>query len=98
MKKIIVCISLTLIFIMSATVSFLVNDLGSSRHWMINNRPKIMENFGHPDKGKKERIPQGPKDGFYPKENNRHPMKKQAPTDGPTNENPPSSADTSSNP
>lgn len=55
MKKIVACIALTLVFIISATASFLVNDLSAYRHWMMNNRPKIMENFGHRDKDKKMR-------------------------------------------
>ncbi len=58
MKKIIACIALTLVFIMSAAASFFVNDLSAYRHWMMDNRPKIMENFGHKDKDKKVRPPQ----------------------------------------
>lgn len=95
MKKIVACIALTLVFIMSATASFLVNDLSAYRHWMMDNRPKIMENFGHDNKDKKGRMPQGPKESPHFKENDHHPMKKSAPPEGALEKNttPPATSD-----
>ena len=95
MKKIVACIALTLVFIMSATASFLVNDLSAYRHWMMDNRPKIMENFGHDNKDKKGRMPQGPKESPHFKENDHHPIKKSAPPEGipERNTTPPATSD-----
>ncbi len=85
MKKIIVCIALTLVCIMSATVSFLVNDISTYRAWMLDNRPQIMQNFGHKDKDKKMRPPQ--RENENPRKEDRrddhgkdhHDMKRPAP-------------------
>ena len=46
MKKIVVCIALAIISMMSAAASFLVNDAPAYRNWAQVNRPKIMETFG----------------------------------------------------
>lgn len=43
MKKIVVCIALAIISMMSAAASFLVNDAPAYRNWAQVNRPKIME-------------------------------------------------------
>lgn len=82
MKKIVACIALTLLFILSAAVSFFVNDLSAYRHWMMDNRPKIMENFGHSTKDRKGPLPQAPKGDPHFKDNDHHPMKKSAPLEG----------------
>lgn len=82
MKKIIACIALTLLFILSAAASFFVNDLSAYRHWMMDNRPKIMENFGHSTKDRKGPLPQAPKRDPHFKDNDHHPMKKSAPLEG----------------
>lgn len=54
MKKIVVCIALAIISMMSAAASFLVNDAPAYRNWAQVNRPKIMETFG---RDKKEKCP-----------------------------------------
>lgn len=82
MKKIIACIALTLLFILSAAASFFVNDLSAYRHWMLDNRPKIMENFGHSTKDRKGPLPQAPKGDPHFKDNDHHPMKKSASLEG----------------
>lgn len=53
MKKIVVCIALAIISMMSAAASFLVNDAPAYRNWAQMNRPKIMETFG---KDKKDKL------------------------------------------
>ena len=53
MKKIVVCIALAIISMMSAAASFLVNDAPAYRDWAQMNRPKIMETFG---KDKKDKL------------------------------------------
>ena len=52
MKKIVVCIALAIISMMSAAASFLVNDAPAYRNWAQVNRPKIMETFGRDKKEK----------------------------------------------
>lgn len=57
MKKIVVCIALAIISMMSAAASFLVNDAPAYRDWAQMNRPKIMETFGHDKKEKPGKMP-----------------------------------------
>ena len=57
MKKIIVCIALAIISMMSAAASFLVNDAPAYRSWAQVNRPKIMETFGRDKKEKPGKMP-----------------------------------------
>lgn len=57
MKKIVVCIALAIISMMSAAASFLVNDAPAYRNWAQVNRPKIMETFGRDKKDKPDKMP-----------------------------------------
>ena len=57
MKKIVVCIALAIISMMSAAASFLVNDAPAYRSWAQMNRPKIMETFGRDKKEKPGKMP-----------------------------------------
>lgn len=57
MKKIVVCIALAIISMMSAAASFLVNDAPAYRNWAQVNRPKIMETFGRDKKEKPGKMP-----------------------------------------
>lgn len=57
MKKIVVCIALAIISMMSAAASFLVNDAPAYRNWAQVNRPKIMETFGQNKKDKPDKMP-----------------------------------------
>lgn len=57
MKKIVVCIALAVISMMSAAASFLVNDAPAYRNWAQMNRPKIMETFGRDKKEKPGKMP-----------------------------------------
>lgn len=57
MKKIVVCIALAIISMMSAAASFLVNDAPAYRDWAQMNRPKIMETFGRDKKEKPGKMP-----------------------------------------
>lgn len=57
MKKIVVCIALAIISMMSAAASFLVNDAPAYRNWAQVNRPKIMETFGRDKKEKPGKLP-----------------------------------------
>ncbi len=75
MKKIVVCIALAIISMMSAAASFLVNDAPAYRDWAQMNRPKIMETFGHDKKEKPGKIP--PPAARPRKEEQRAPMMKQ---------------------
>lgn len=45
MKKIIVCVALSIISILCAVVSFVSNDIGSYRAWMMDSKPQIMQRF-----------------------------------------------------
>ena len=60
MKKIVVCIALAIISMMSAAASFLVNDAPAYRNWAQVNRPKIMETFGRDKKDKPGKMPPPP--------------------------------------
>lgn len=72
MKKIVVCIALAIISMMSAAASFLVNDAPAYRDWAQMNRPKIMETFG---KDKKDKLDKMPPPAARPrKEEQRAPM------------------------
>lgn len=72
MKKIVVCIALAIISMMSAAASFLVNDAPAYRDWAQMNRPKIMETFG---KDKKDKLDKMPPPAQRPgKEDKRGPM------------------------
>lgn len=72
MKKIVVCIALAIISMMSAAASFLVNDAPAYRDWAQINRPKIMETFG---KDKKDKLDKMPPPAAHPrKEEQRAPM------------------------
>lgn len=72
MKKIVVCIALAIISMMSAAASFLVNDAPAYRNWAQVNRPKIMETFG---RDKKENLSKIPPPAARPrKEEQRAPM------------------------
>lgn len=75
MKKIVVCIALAIISMMSAAASFLVNDAPAYRDWAQMNRPKIMETFGHDKKEKPGKIP--PPAARPRKEEQRAPMMEQ---------------------
>lgn len=75
MKKIVVCIALALISMMSAAASFLVNDAPAYRDWAKLNRPKIMETFGHDKKEKPGKMP--PPAARPRKEEPRAPMMEQ---------------------
>lgn len=55
MKKIIISIVLAILSLMVGTFSFLTNDLTSYNRWMMDNGPKIMENFGYHHKDKDRR-------------------------------------------
>lgn len=72
MKKIVVCIALAIISMMSAAASFLVNDAPAYRDWAQMNRPKIMETFGHDKKEKPGKMP--PPAARPRKEEQRAPM------------------------
>lgn len=72
MKKIVVCIALAIISMMSAAASFLVNDAPAYRDWAQMNRPKIMETFGHDKKEKPSKMP--PPAAHPRKEEQRAPM------------------------
>lgn len=75
MKKIVVCIALAIISMMSAAASFLVNDAPAYRNWAQVNRPKIMETFG---RDKKEKPGKMPPPAVRPrKEEQRAPMMEQ---------------------
>ena len=75
MKKIVVCIALAIISMMSAAASFLVNDAPAYRNWAQVNRPKIMETFGHDKKEKPGKMP--PPAARPRKEEQRAPMMEQ---------------------
>ena len=75
MKKIVVCIALAIISMMSAAASFLVNDAPAYRDWAQMNRPKIMETFGHDKKEKPGKMP--PPAARPRKEKQRAPMMEQ---------------------
>lgn len=75
MKKIVVCIALAIISMMSAAASFLVNDAPAYRDWAKLNRPKIMETFGHDKKEKPGKMP--PPAARPRKEEPRAPMMEQ---------------------
>lgn len=72
MKKIVVCIALAIISMMSAAASFLVNDAPAYRNWAQVNRPKIMETFGRDKKEKPGKMP--PPAARPRKEEHRAPM------------------------
>lgn len=72
MKKIVVCIALAIISMMSAAASFLVNDAPAYRDWAQMNRPKIMETFGKDKKDKRDKMP--PPAARPGKEDKRAPM------------------------
>lgn len=72
MKKIVVCIALAIISMMSAAASFLVNDAPAYRNWAQVNRPKIMETFGRDKKEKPGKMP--PPAARPKKEEQRAPM------------------------
>lgn len=55
MKKIIISIALAMVSMMTAAVSFMVNDVSAYKNWAQISRPQIMESFGHKDK--KDRPP-----------------------------------------
>ena len=78
MKKIVVCIALAIISMMSAAASFLVNDAPAYRNWAQVNRPKIMETFGRDKKEKPGKMPPpaarpGKEDPHAPMMNPSHP-------------------------
>lgn len=78
MKKIVVCIALAIISMMSAAASFLVNDAPAYRDWAQMNRPKIMETFGKDKKDKPDKRDKMPPPAARPrKEEQRAPMKEQ---------------------
>ena len=72
MKKIVACIALAIISMMSAAASFLVNDAPAYRNWAQMNRPKIMETFGRDKKEKPGKMP--PPAARPRKEEQRTPM------------------------
>ena len=72
MKKIVVCIALAIISMMSAAASFLVNDAPTYKNWAQVNRPKIIETFGRDKKEKLGKIP--PPAARPRKEEQRAPM------------------------
>lgn len=75
MKKIVVCIALAIISMMSAAASFLVNDAPAYRDWAQMNRPKIMETFGKDKKDKLDKRDKMPPPAQRPgKEDKRGPM------------------------
>lgn len=55
MKKIVISIALALVAMMTAAVSFMVNDVTTYKNWVQVCRPQIMEDFGKRDK--KDRPP-----------------------------------------
>lgn len=78
MKKIVVCIALAIISMMSAAASFLVNDAPAYRDWAQMNRPKIMETFGKDKKDKPDKRDKMPPPAARPrKEEQRAPMMEQ---------------------
>lgn len=78
MKKIVVCIALAIISMMSAAASFLVNDAPAYRDWAQMNRPKIMETFGKDKKDKLDKRDKMPPPAARPrKEEQRAPMMEQ---------------------
>lgn len=78
MKKIVVCIALAIISMMSAAASFLVNDAPAYRDWAKLNRPKIMETFGKDKKDKLDKRDKIPPPAARPrKEEQRTPMMEQ---------------------
>lgn len=75
MKKVVVCIALAIISMMSAAASFLVNDAPAYRDWAQMNRPKIMETFGKDKKDKLDKRDKMPPPAARPrKEEPRAPM------------------------
>ena len=75
MKKIVVCIALAIISMISAAASFLVNDAPAYRDWAQMNRPKIMETFGKDKKDKLDKLGKMPPPAARPrKEEPRAPM------------------------
>lgn len=78
MKKIVVCIALAIVSMMSAAASFLVNDAPAYRDWAQMNRPKIMETFGKDKKDKLDKPGKMPPPAARPrKEEQRAPMMEQ---------------------
>ena len=78
MKKIVVCIALAIISMISAAASFLVNDAPAYRDWAQMNRPKIMETFGKDKKDKLDKRDKMPPPAARPrKEEQRAPMMEQ---------------------
>lgn len=78
MKKIVVCIALAIISMMSAAASFLVNDAPAYRDWAQMNRPRIMETFGKDKKDKLDKRDKMPPPAARPrKEEQRAPMMEQ---------------------
>lgn len=75
MKKIVVCIALAIVSMMSAAASFLVNDAPAYRNWAQMNRPKITETFGRDKKEKPGKMP--PPAARPRKEEPRAPMMEQ---------------------
>ncbi len=55
MKKIVISIALAMVSMMTAAVSFMVNDVATYKNWVQVCRPQIMEDFGKRDK--KDRPP-----------------------------------------
>lgn len=72
MKKIVVCIALAIISMMSAAASFLVNDAPAYRDWAQMNRPKIMETFGKDKKDKLDKPGKMPPPAARPRREDPH--------------------------
>lgn len=54
MKKIIISSVLAIISLMVGTFSFIINDLPAYHRWMADNGPRMMENFDHWGKDRKD--------------------------------------------
>lgn len=54
MKKIMISVVLAIVSLIVGTFSFIINDLPSYHRWMAENVPKMMENFDHWNKDRKD--------------------------------------------
>lgn len=54
MKKILISVILAIVSLIIGTFSFIINDLPSYHRWMAENVPKIMDNFDHWNKDRKD--------------------------------------------
>ncbi len=70
MKKIVISIALAMVAMMTAAVSFMVNDVATYKNWVQICRPQIMEDFGRKDK--KDRPPMKDDHRLPPRDEKSH--------------------------